>query len=298
MTYTLLGASTLGFDLVRTTAGAQTAGLLLTTLSLRPADLAQLAGGHPGPSRRGLVIRALETSETAGRATQTRLRTTSALAPGEAARIMLQELQVTRLGTAQALDRLVRREILDWTWTPAAAAGGPPAQSYLGSMASDVLADAVIASYASDHLEAELVQALSSALSRTRFPLQVEPGPDVPQDTVALLDRLTRANEEDRRQLLAAVEVARRHTAQWAPAMHEATWAAHLGGRVRTAAAAQLLAVRAFQAAGFSTQDAAQGAWNLVSGAVAASVVADLLSDEHHAQLTSPWEAAFGSSDG
>ena len=59
--------------------------------------------------------------------------------------------------------------------------------------------------------------------------------------------------------------------------MHEASWAAHVTGRTRTLATAQLLAVRAFLDGGFDPSSAAAGAWNAVAGCVQGIVMADLL---------------------
>jgi hypothetical protein len=59
--------------------------------------------------------------------------------------------------------------------------------------------------------------------------------------------------------------------------MHEASWAAHVSGRTRALAAAQLQAVTAFVEAGFTARDGAAGVWNAVAGCVQALAMADLL---------------------
>jgi hypothetical protein len=76
--------------------------------------------------------------------------------------------------------------------------------------------------------------------------------------------------------------------------VHDASWAVHLSGRVRAAAAAQLLAVEAVRDAGLSLADSAGGVWNLLSGAVQASVVEDLLADEAADLLAAPVRSALG----
>ncbi len=68
--------------------------------------------------------------------------------------------------------------------------------------------------------------------------------------------------------------------------MHQATWAIHLSDRLRPAADAQLAAVAAFTQAGFDARDAAYGVWNALSGAVHATVAADLLPEAEHTVLT------------
>jgi hypothetical protein len=76
--------------------------------------------------------------------------------------------------------------------------------------------------------------------------------------------------------------------------MHAATWAAYLADRVRPAAAAQLLAVRAVSQLEVPTAATAGGAWNLVSGAVQAAVVSDLLDAGSRDRLLTPLEQLLG----
>ena len=71
---------------------------------------------------------------------------------------------------------------------------------------------------------------------------------------------------------------------RWAESVHAASWAVHLAGRVRPAATAQLLLVEAVHAAGAPPQALAQGAWRVLSGAVQAAVVGDVLDE-----LTADW---------
>jgi hypothetical protein len=59
--------------------------------------------------------------------------------------------------------------------------------------------------------------------------------------------------------------------------MHEASWAAHVSGRTRALATAQLQAVLAFLDAGFTARDGAAGVWNAVAGCVQGVAMADLL---------------------
>jgi hypothetical protein len=74
----------------------------------------------------------------------------------------------------------------------------------------------------------------------------------------------------------------------WATAMHEACWGAHVTGRIRELAAAQLCAVQAFRDAGFDGRDGAHGVWNAVAGCVQARAMADLLDDGSMATLLAP----------
>jgi phage-related baseplate assembly protein len=76
--------------------------------------------------------------------------------------------------------------------------------------------------------------------------------------------------------------------------MHEACWAAHVAGRTRALAAAQLCAVQASADAGFTVSDGAAGVWNALSGCVQGLAMADLLDDASLAVLLAPWELATG----
>ena len=72
--------------------------------------------------------------------------------------------------------------------------------------------------------------------------------------------------------------------------MHESSWAAHVSGRLRVLAAAQLLAVQAFLDGGFDGRDGAQGVWNAVAGVVQALTMGDLLDDSALSVLLAPWD--------
>ena len=70
----------------------------------------------------------------------------------------------------------------------------------------------------------------------------------------------------------------------WSGAVHSASWAAYLSDRVRTAAAAQLLLVQALDNGVVPVAERAGGVWNLLSGAVQALVVRDLLDKKLHGE--------------
>ena len=76
--------------------------------------------------------------------------------------------------------------------------------------------------------------------------------------------------------------------------MHEASWAAHVSGRTRVLATAQLHAVQAFLDGGFDRHDGAAGAWNAVAGCVQGIVLADLLGEESAAVLRAPRDRVAG----
>jgi hypothetical protein len=76
--------------------------------------------------------------------------------------------------------------------------------------------------------------------------------------------------------------------------VHSASWAAYLSDRVRTAAAAQMLLVQAIDTAAIPLADRAGGVWNMLSGAVQALVVRDLLDTATAHRLLAPVVAALG----
>jgi hypothetical protein len=80
----------------------------------------------------------------------------------------------------------------------------------------------------------------------------------------------------------------------WATAMHEASWAAHVSGRTRALATAQLHAVQAFLDGGFDLRDGAAGVWNAVAGCVQGLAMADLLDEGSLAVLRAPWVRVVG----
>ncbi|WP_324275033.1 hypothetical protein [Blastococcus brunescens] len=76
--------------------------------------------------------------------------------------------------------------------------------------------------------------------------------------------------------------------------MHEASWAAHVSGRTRSLATAQLHAVQAFLDGGFDLHDGAAGVWNAVAGCVQACAMGDLLDEASQAVLQAPWRRVTG----
>ena len=76
--------------------------------------------------------------------------------------------------------------------------------------------------------------------------------------------------------------------------MHEASWAAHVSGRTRSLAAAQLHAVQAFLDGGFDLHDGAAGVWNALAGCVQGTAMADLLDEGSLAVLQAPWVRVSG----
>ncbi|WP_460624162.1 hypothetical protein [Kineococcus endophyticus] len=309
--YSLVSSPVLGFDLVRLPHGDSAAEVLLRALDCGPREIDVLAARHDAATR----TRAWESVRAAAgnvpQITDVLHQVANGLAHGDftgeatdeqtAARVeagVVRVLQTSTIADADALVRLVHHDVFDWTWS-SSLDGGPRLRTEDAGRAADVLADAAVSAYLGDRLPDHVRRVLAHPYlqaSRDLAPLPEHPvglGPE--QAGVArVLDTLRRLDGTDRACLRAVAATSRPSAGEWASAVHDASWAVHLSDRVRTAAVAQLLAVRAFRAGGLEAADGAEGLWNVVSGVVHAEVVADLLSSDARAVLLRPWEAAFG----
>ncbi len=204
--------------------------------------------------------------------------------------MLLRRLETGLLGDAHALDRMIRRELLDWTWVHS---GPMSVQDPIAAEAADVLADACLGGYLRDRLPEDARRAMAVPFLRAGVASRdatVATGiPEVDE----VLTVLAGADEETRRRWREVVDDLRTHTGQWAPAMHQATWALSLTERLRLACDAQLAGVIAFDRAGFGAKDAAYGVWNALSGVLQASAVGDLLPAQEADVLLRPWRAVY-----
>ncbi|GAB3684275.1 hypothetical protein [Angustibacter aerolatus] len=307
MPYSLLSATSVGFDLARREGGAAVAEALLQALRCDPATLDVVARHHPGAGR--AVARAALTDAEA----LEQVGTPSALAGTavqlaqeeqlEASRRVLAALATGPLADLAALDLLLGREVLDWTWTPGDAGLELAVRSEEWAPVADVLADALAAAWSAPSLPAAARRRLGAPFVAALHDLspavhdrdeRAAADPDgLPSAAVRVLAQVSAWSPGDRAAWRAAVDPLRRGERGWSTAMHEASWAAHLSGRVRLAAAGQLRAVQAFWAAGLDPDDGAAGSWNALSGVVQAAVVADLLPTEPLDVLQRPWVVAF-----
>jgi len=294
MAYSVIGGPALGFDLARLPGGHQVAGVLRAALAAGPDDLERLAECHPGAGDREEWRRACAEPATGTPAMSDALPLAGAAleeaAAGETA--LLRRLETSLLGDARALDRLLRRELLDWTWLHS---GSIAVQDPVASLAADVLADAAASAYLREDLPAELRRAMAGPFVRAGLDEHDELSLGLP-DVDARLATLAGADAEVRGAWRRVVDELRVHTAQWAPAMHQATWALSLADRLRVACDAQLAAVIAFRRADFGARDASYGVWNAWSGVVQASTVSDLLPADDAAVLLRPWGAVYDGS--
>jgi hypothetical protein len=158
-----------------------------------------------------------------------------------------------------------------------------------------VVCDAVAGCYAGEDVDAEHRRRLAGPWSQAvrRLP---ERAPGLGPSARDITGLLTRARHLDAADL-AALRTAADGSARgldWSTAVHEASWAVHLADRIRPAAAAQFALVESLQAAGLPIADAAGGTWNLLSGAVQAVMVRDLLDSSATHRLLAPVIRAIG----
>jgi hypothetical protein len=289
MTYSVVGAPAVGFDLARLPGGARVASVLRTALTADASAVAALSSCHPGPVRASWWHAC--TRVPADSLQDVLPAVAPALGDTAASGALLHRLESGLLGDLDALDRLVRHDLLDWTWIHA---GAVSTQDPVAADAADVLVDAAVAAFAGDEVDATTRRAMTVPFLSARPGIRDESVPVGVEDVDARLDRLARADDRTRAAWRAVVDDRRRSTAQWAPAMHQATWALAVAERLRPAFDAQMAAVAAFARAGFTAHDAAYGVWNAVSGVVQASMVGDLLPAADADVLLAPWRAVHG----
>lgn len=297
MPYTLVSAATLGFDLVRLPAGRAVAEVLLSGLGADADGVTRLAAAHParGLSRdeRGvLVVRGRRARELAVGVPH--VRTAAAGSAAERAAVLVDQLERGTIGDAPTLERLLREDVLGREHAVAAQL-----DVSLVDEAADVLADAAVGYWAAGVLPPLVRRELTAAFDRV-----ADAGPVPGRDAIdlgpataevhAFLAGIADLDEPTRARWRTAVDEGRAEQRPWATAMHEASWAAHVSGRTRALAAAQLVAVQAFLDGGFDRSDGASGAWNAVAGCVQALAMEDLLDRTAVDLLLAPWRRVLG----
>jgi hypothetical protein len=283
--YTLINAPVLGFDLARRDGGHLVADLVVRSLCLREEDLPSLASAHRDDAARDSAWLELAVEERATVAQGLRLAA-DRLAGGAPTDAVLSSLERLAVGDLDGLLRLVRHEVLDWTWS---ATGDVAVQSPEATAAAAVICDAAASAYAAERLSPEARRRLAApwlAVCRRVTSPQPDLGPHGAL-VQAVVDRVATLGPADVAGVVAAVDAARADSGSWARAMHEASWAVELTGRCRPAAAAQMLLVQAAQGS-VAARQLARGAWNLLSGVVHATVVVDLLPPDAAKVLVPP----------
>jgi hypothetical protein len=284
--YSLVSAPVLGFDLTRLEGGPAAAEFMLRALRLQSGDLPVLAERLPDENVRGPLWVEVESAAR-------RMPTLKGMSKDDPAG-NLALVERAPIGSVDALLTCLRYDVMSWTWE---GTGRDARQSEDAAAATALLCDAAVASYLREVLDEDTRRRLGagwvSAVRKLPAGAPIDLGPH--HYTVsALLDRLRTLRPEDRQRVSTAADDARRNTAGWSPAVHSASWAAYLSDRVRTAAAAQMLLVQAVDTADIPLADRAGGVWNMLSGAVQALVVRDLLDTATAHRLLAPVVAALG----
>jgi len=284
--YSLVSAPVLGFDLTRLGGGSATAEVLLRALRLTVGDLPVLAERLPDEDVRGPLWVEVEGAAR-------KLPSLKGVDGGDLpASVALVER--APIGSVDALLTCLRYDVMAWTWH---GTGRDAQQSEHATAATALLCDAAVASYLREVLDERTRRSLGagwvSALRKLPTGAPIDLGPHH-YAISSLLDRLRSLLPPDVDRLVRSAEDARRNVGGWSPAVHSASWAAYLSDRVRTAAAAQMLLVQAIDIAAIPLADRASGVWNMLSGAVQALVVRDLLDTATAHRLLAPVVAALG----
>ena len=284
--YSLVSAPVLGFDLTRLAGGSATAEVVLRGLRLQTADLPILAERLPDEGVRGPLWVEVESAAR-------RMPSLKGMSKEDPAG-SLALVERAPIGSVDALLTCLRYDVMSWTWT---GAGRDAQQTDAAASATALLCDAAVASYLREVLDDDTRRRLGAgwvaAMRKLPVGAPIDLGPHH-YAVSALLDRLRSLRSTDLNRLVSSAEDARRNAGGWSPAVHSASWAAYLSERVRTAAAAQMLLVQAVDTADIPLADRAGGVWNMLSGAVQALVVRDLLDTSTAHRLLAPVVAALG----
>jgi hypothetical protein len=297
--YSLVSAATLGFDLVRLPAGRAVAEVLLTGLGADVPALSSIAAAHPGrglsAGERGLrAVRSRRAREMATTVPHVR-GATAGLGNVDRAAVLVAQLEVGTIGDAVALERLLREDVLGREHL---ATGFLTSEEW--EEASDLLADAALGYWAAGVLPPLVRRELTGPFDRILDAGSVAlPGAGADLGPAAgelegFLEAIRALDDPGRSLWRTAVDEGRADHRPWAAAMHEASWAAHVSGRTRTLAGAQLHAVQAFLDGGFDRHDGAAGVWNAVAGCVQGIAMSDLLDEASLGVLRAPWVRVAG----
>jgi len=292
--YSLVSAPVLGFDLARLEGGSAAADILLRSLSLTQSDIDSVAASRPNDWDRLALWQDVDAAAQERRKANEHAKS-------------LAVIERSPLGTLDGLLHCLRYDILDWTWggastkkpasTPTRVARPPrQRQGSNASRATAVLSDAAAAAYLQELLPQDSHRRLAEPWMSVAKDLPERAhdlGPNGEEIRV-LLDRVASVGPAEMVRLIRVSENVRPGLAEWAPAVHSASWAIFIAGRVRPAAAAQLSLVRAIDQARVPVAERAGGVWNVLSGAVQALMVRDLLDASTARRLLDPYFTALG----
>jgi hypothetical protein len=291
--FSLVSAPVLGFDLIRRDGGHRVAAVLCRALTVEAVDLPGLAAVHlDDPDRDAAWVALSAGTRDSIRDLGAALAENGETTTQAGARTALRQLARAPIGTLEGLLTCVRTDVFGWTWR---TVGDLSVQDEPAARAVAVVCDAVAACYAGDEVDAAYRRRLAGPWTQAerRIP---ERAPDLGPSAADVTGLLTRARHLDAGDL-AALRTAAEHGVrgpEWSSAVHEASWAVHLSDRVRPAAAAQFALVESLHAAELPLADAAGGTWNLLSGALQAVMVRDLLPTDTTHRLLAPVIQAIG----
>ncbi len=291
--HSLVNAPVLGFDLARLAHGAQLAAQLRSCLALGPADLPILAAEYSCDQARDDAWREVALAATSAPGLGRILTIAGQAIAGDSGEAVLGVLSTAPLGSLDTLLHCVRHDVMDWTWT---RSGEVAVQSDAAAHATAVVCDAVTAAALDGSISDRAAARLARPMLRVAGHLPAaadEVGP-CSASVFTLLKAVSGLDGQAVARVVAGAEPDVAAPGRWAEAVHAATWAVHLAGRVRPAATAQLLLVEAVHAAKVPAQALALGAWRVLSGAVQAAVVRDVLDDVTADRLGQDCRRALG----
>lgn len=317
--YSLVSAPVLGFDCARLTGGAELAELLLAALALDEDDLAAVAEQYDADPDSGYdgagsgMSRSMAWVEVGHLAAQKKgaadvlaagpvipdpaVKPAAGDPPPSALREigLVARLQRAPIGSVDRLIGCIRDDVFAWTWSMADN-GDLRVQSETAARAISVICDAAAAAYLRGGLTHEAAERLVQGwrnVSPALRAVDLRLGPHS-VEIAALLDRVRTATPDEMRRIDFVGERWRKRQPTWTAAVHDATWAVSLTDRVREAATAQLMLVHAVACADWPLSGLAGGDWNVLSGAVHALVVRDVLAAEMSHRLLGPYVEALG----
>lgn len=297
--YSLVSSSLLTIDLVRHPNGVELADVLERALCLTPRDIVALEAAFEDTDQRRAAWTAVQDATTGTPRLLSVLATArEAFEDGVPAEVELsrigRDLSSTPMGNLPELLAMVERDVLDWTCE---THGDLVIQRHTPGVA--VVRDAVAAAYARLLIAPEHVATLSESWTAVFGDMPAvglaedEYGP---QSAVVrrAVDLVTRMDNSAFQELNAAYWDAHSTENGWAPAMHAASWAAVISGRLRPVAAAQLALLRAMLLGGLPSMMGASGVMMAATAAMQAVVLEDVLDGATYDALTGAWVAAFG----
>ncbi|MEO6712772.1 MAG: hypothetical protein ABIM89_05000 [Mycobacteriales bacterium] len=297
--YSLVSSSLLTIDLVRHPNGIELADVLERALCLTQRDIVALEAAFENTVERRAAWAAVQEVTTGSPRLLTVLASArEAFENGPPEEVQLSkighDLSTTPMGNLPELLSMVERDVLDWTRE---THGDLVVQRHTPGVA--VVRDAVAAAYTRLVIAPEHVAALTESWAAVfgGMPAVGVAGDEFGPQTAVVrraVDMVVRMDPQSFQELNQTYWRDYRPEAGWAPAMHAASWAAVLSGRLRPVAAAQLAMLRAMLLGGLPSMTGASGVMMSATAAMQAVVLADVLDEATYEALTYAWASAFG----